>query len=259
MQTGLWDGIHPAGLAIFCLALLIAIALRKGFCGYICPVGFVHNLLERLGRKLNATRRIPRKIATVLLAPKYLLLAFFTYTVWFSMPLEAVERFMRAPYNLVADAKMLLFFMHPSATAIAVFAALAILGAIFPYFWCRFLCPYGALLGIGALLSPLAIKRRADECIDCGKCDRACPGGIQVSVKDRVNSAECVGCMQCTGVCPTQCLDAKAGSARIHPAAVAVAVVGLFLAGYAIAELTGHWDADFAPQMLKRIYMSTLH
>ncbi len=51
--TGQFDTIHPAGLTIFMAALVIALFLRKGFCGWICPVGFASNLAEAFSRKFK--------------------------------------------------------------------------------------------------------------------------------------------------------------------------------------------------------------
>ena len=46
-------------------------------------------------------------------------------------------------------------------------------------FWCRYLCPYGALLGLTSLLSPLRIRREPAACIDCAKCAKACPSSCR--------------------------------------------------------------------------------
>ena len=75
------------------------------------------------------------------------------------MPLEAIEGFLRSPYNAAADAKMLLFFLHPSATSLAVIVGLVALSLVVKHLWCRYLCPYGALLGVASLLSPLSVRR----------------------------------------------------------------------------------------------------
>ena len=132
-NTGMWDPVHPAGLTIFFAALAICLLLRKGFCGYICPAGWASNLLERTGKRLGLNRSRPapartavhKAIRTVLHAPKYILMAGFLWTMSTGMDARAVESFLTGPYNMVADSKMLLFFLHPSATALTVLAVLA--------------------------------------------------------------------------------------------------------------------------------------
>ena len=95
------------------------------------------------------------------------------------MSLEAIIAFQRAPYNLVADGKMLLFFLAPSGLAAGVLLFLVLVSFFVRNFWCRYLCPYGALLGLLAFMSPVKVKRVAETCIDCQKCEKVCPGSHQ--------------------------------------------------------------------------------
>ncbi|MBU1002135.1 MAG: 4Fe-4S binding protein [Proteobacteria bacterium] len=257
LLTGVWDQIHPAGLTLLLTALGIAFILRKGFCATICPVGFLHNLLERVGRALGFSRTPGPRLSTALTVPKYLLLGFFVWITWMQMDVPSIRQFLTGSYNLTADARMLDFFLAPSTIALTVLGVLALLALIVPSFWCRALCPYGALLGLASMLSPLAVHRAQDKCIDCGKCNQACPSGIDVKTKDRVGSPECIGCMQCVGACPVEgCLEARiAGRWRVSPLLVLAAAAALLLAAWALAEATGHWDNAIPPTMLKRIYM----
>ncbi|MEW6219436.1 MAG: 4Fe-4S dicluster domain-containing protein [Thermodesulfobacteriota bacterium] len=129
-----------------------------------------------------------------------------------------------------------------------------------PNLWCRFLCPYGALLGLVALASPLAVHRRPAACIGCGRCDRHCPAGIRVSAKERVTSPECIGCLTCTAVCPAKdCLTVAAPGQRQLPAlALPAAVLGIFLLFWAAANLSGHWHTEVPLATLKALYAQDL-
>jgi len=257
ITTGLWDQVHPAGLAILLAAIVIALVLRKGFCAVICPVGFAHNLMQRAGRALGLTRRPGPRLSRIMAAPKYLMLGFFAWTIWVNMPAQAIRQFLNSPYNFTADARMLDFFLSPSTTALAILVLLAVLALIVPSFWCRTLCPYGALLGLVSLFSPVAVHRDGETCVDCGRCNRACPSGIDVRHKDRVGSPECIGCMQCVDACPVpHCLEARAaGKWRVPPLAVLGGVVVLLVLAWAVASATGHWDNTLPQTMLRRFYM----
>ena len=124
LQTGAWDMVHPAGLSIFLAAIVTALVLRKGFCGYVCPVGLVSGLLNTLGRRLGLSRVPGPWVARLLAAPKYLGLGFFLFTIFIGMDLNSLEQFANAPYNYVADARMLNFFLHPSRTTIMILGVL---------------------------------------------------------------------------------------------------------------------------------------
>jgi NAD-dependent dihydropyrimidine dehydrogenase PreA subunit len=256
--TGQWDGIHPAGLAILIAALAIALILRKGFCGWICPVGFLSNLTERLGKPIRFFDNAPPWLDYPLLSLKYILLGFFCWAILWSMDIRAIEAFLYSPYNLVADAKMLLFFLDPSLTVISVLGFLFLISLFIRNFWCRYLCPYGALLGLLAVFSPVRINRSASRCIDCKKCDKVCPASIKVSRSTVVRHAECIGCVECVPACPQKNCLTLAGplKKRIPVLAMPVSVVGLFLLIYLGAVLTGHWNSRMPPEVVKQFYGS---
>lgn len=254
--TGIYDDIHPAGLTIFLAALTIALLLRKGFCGWICPVGFVSNLIGKAGNPIRLFHHMPAWIDYPLLCVKYVLLAFFFYVILWQMDIGAVEAFMHAPYNKVVDAKMLLFFLQPSRLTLQVMAILVLISLVVRNFWCRYLCPYGALLGLLGLVSPAQIKRKEALCVDCKHCDKACPASVLVSRKKTVRDAECIGCMECVEACPQKgCLrlsipKVKKTSIYVLPAAVLV----VFFLAWAIALFSGHWYTSVSPQTARQIY-----
>jgi polyferredoxin len=170
LATGEWDMVHPAGLTILLAILVMAFLFRKGFCAYICPVGFLSGLLSRVGRRCGLDKVPPRKLDLALTGVKYFGLGFFGFTVFLFMDLDSVQAFLRAPYNMVADAKMLAFFTNPSALSLTIIVALGLLSLVVRNPWCRYLCPYGALLGLFSWFSPTVIVRDEASCVSCGKC-----------------------------------------------------------------------------------------
>jgi polyferredoxin len=254
--SGNYDMIHPAGLTIFLAALCIGLLLRKGFCGWICPVGFCSNLVEKAAKKLQFLWQPPVWLDLPLLSLKYLLLFFFLYLVAWKMNLEQIESFQTSPYNLAVDAKMLLFFLSPSGLSAGIMVSLVLLSFIIRNFWCRYLCPYGALLGLLALASPFQIKRDAKTCIDCKKCDKTCPSSIRLTTKNTIRTGECIGCMECVSACPVaDCLTLslprrRKNSILILPAAVLV----IYFLFYGMSLLTGHWYSEVPPEVMKKFY-----
>lgn len=259
LLTRYWDEIHPAGLTILLAAITTAFVARKAFCSWVCPVGTLSRAFEWLGRKLLWRRgwpRVPRWLDLPLASLKYLLLGFFAWTVFVQMPLAAIEGFMQAPYNLVADAKMLELFLHPSATMLGILGALAVLSLVVKHFWCRYLCPYGALLGIVSWLSPVSVRRDPEACNDCRACTRACPVEIQVHTKLRVLSTECTGCMSCVAACTTRdCLGVtRKGARTFSPWLVPALTLGVMIGFWAIAAATGFWQTIVPPEAFRWAY-----
>lgn len=259
LMTGVYDLIHPAGLTIFIAAILIALLFRKGFCGWICPVGFTSNLLEKIALKLKTIYRPPVWLDWSLLSLKYLLLGFFAFLILVMMNLQAIEAFNRTPYNLVVDAKMLLFFLEPSNLTLWVMFALLFTSFFLRNFWCRYLCPYGALLGIISLVSPVRIRRDAETCIDCHKCEKVCPGSILVASKSSVNNSECIGCLECVSACPVEdCLSVTTvGQRKLHPIILPLGVLAVFFSLWAWAQLSGHWHPEIPLDVLKAYYQES--
>ncbi len=259
LASGNWDPVHPAGLVIFIMAMLVSLAARKAFCGYFCPVGFITGRLGNLGKRLGMARR-PRKYVSWLLSiPKYLLLLFFAQIILLGMDAAAIEGFMTSPYNMVVDSKMLLLFLNPSVTLLVALVVIALGCMLIPGFWCRGLCPYGALLGLFSMFSPLAVTRDEGKCIRCGRCNAACPTRIPVQSLRRVSGPECQGCLECVAACPiTGCLGVKCGygvkGKRMRPWVIPLAALGLLYLCYVAALATGHWHSSLPPEMIKTMH-----
>jgi len=260
LLTGRVPGIHPAAMFLLVTFLAMAFLLRKAFCSWLCPIGTVSEWLWRAGARLfRRSFQLPRSLDIPLRGLKYLLFGFFVWAVS-SMTAVGLEDFLHSPYGLIADVKMLNFFRFMSETALAVIGGLVVASFFVPNFWCRYLCPYGALLGLSSLFSPLRVRRNPPACIDCAKCARACPALLPVDRLLSVKSAECTGCMLCVAVCPAEnalalewpLVVARNRSARRMPGwAMAAAVAALFLGITGFAKATGHWNSA-VPEVVYR-------
>jgi len=255
--TGRIPAIHPAAMFLFMAFVLMSLLLKKAFCSWLCPVGTLSEFLWRIGRKIfRRNFNLPKWVDIPLRGLKYLLLAFFAFIIG-SMSAEALDDFMHAPYALVADVKMLNFFLYISVTGAAIIGALVVLSFFVQNFWCRCLCPYGALMGLVSLLSPVKIRRDAEACIDCAKCAHACPSNLPVDQLVQVRSAECTGCMACVAACSAQnalqfSLPPWRNTApsnrwtrrALSPLVVAALLACIFFGVTAYAKVSGHWQTN---------------
>ena len=241
--------IHPAGMFMLIAFLAISWMYRKAFCSWICPVGTISEWLWQGGQAMfGRTWALPRWFDIPLRALKYILFGLFLYVV-VTMPVPDIRAFLSSPYGLVADVKMLDFFRHMGRTSAIVVSLLVLLSIFIKNFWCRYLCPYGAMTGLVALISPTRIRRNPDACIDCAKCAKACPAGLPVDTALSIRSAECTACMSCVAVCPAVgALDLKTGLRRHHtvvqPWALAAAIAIVFLGVVGYARWSGYWHTN---------------
>lgn len=256
ITTGIFDHIHPAGLIIFIAALSAALLLKKGFCGWICPVGTLSEPVWRLGKRLFGKNfRMNRYADYAFRSLKYLLMAFFLYVIVIGMPPFAIVQFLEGDYYKIADVKMLYFFTKMTRTTMVTLLLLFVLSALYKNFWCRYLCPYGALLGLISLCSPLKITRDEEACIQCGRCTKNCPSLLPVNEKKRIRSPECTGCLTCVSHCPAKgAVDmALTTKRRLNPLIFGVMIIVLFFGIIGIGKFTGKWNSSVTPDEYQRI------
>lgn len=261
MKSGVFDPVMPAAVIIVLAALAVSLLLKRGFCGWVCPVGTTVSVFAWAGRKLagGRPRPMPRWLDVALRVPKYVAGAFLLGSVVL-IPAQVAIDFQLLPYYATSDMKILYGLLNP-AWGYWVVAGLvaATTVAVGTNTWCRYLCPLGAVYGGVSVLSAGTVKRDPDACIDCKACDKACSARIEVSRSLRaVRSAECDGCQDCARACPAPgALTARLGGLAIPWQVWPVLILTLWLLVWAIAVGTGHWQHGLADDVVAG-YMRTM-
>ena len=249
--------IHAAGFFLFVSFLVMSVVFRKSFCSWLCPVGTVSEYLWKLGRAtFHRNFQLTRWADIALRSLKYMVLSFFIYAVA-SMSAGAIAEFLGSPYALVVDVRMLNFFRYLGTTTALVILGMVIASIFIQNFWCRYLCPYGAFLGLVSLFSPARITRNLSSCIDCAKCARACPSALPVDKLIQIRSVECTGCLECVAVCPAKdalTMSVPVGLRKRHAVpvwsmAAGIAIIFFGLVGY--AKYNNHWNTELP----KHVYL----
>ncbi len=248
LLSGTIHPVHPAALVIFITILLMSLFAKKSFCSWLCPIGTVSEATYKQGRRLFGRNfRIWPWLDVMLRGIKYLLLLLFVKLILLDMSYETVGRFLDAPYWAASDVKMLHFFTRMSVTTMGVLAVLTILSLFFKMFWCRYLCPYGALLGLASIISPFKIRRNSEYCTGCQRCSSVCPSGLAVHSLTAVSSPECTGCLTCVAHCPERDVLSMRPAfwKRQLPALVfPSAALFIFLGGIGVGMVSGHWQSS---------------
>lgn len=254
--TGIFSGIHPAGLAILIAVLLTAVVFHRGLCSWACPIGLLEEYLGKIGIRVTGRKlEPPTYLDWPLRSIKYLLLAFFVKVILIDFSGAAALAFLQTPYNKVAAVKMLDFWLAPGAWTLGIMGFLVVGSLVVQNFWCRYLCPYGAMLSAVGFLSPATVDVNRDEaaCDDCGLCTQACPNYVDVQSADSVTALECTRCSECIQACPEGALEFRVGSVDLSPRAVGLGIVAIIFLVIAIAMLTGNWHSTIGYEEWARL------
>ena len=184
---------------------------------------------------------MPQKLDRALRYLKYVVLAVTVGMAWITGELWITPY---DPFNALghlADFNALL----TSYLVGFIVLVITLLGSIvYDRFFCKYLCPAGALYGAIGKVSPYAVRIDESACIHCGKCSRACPMNVDVmnAKNGHVTSMECINCNECVHACPVQGAIHTGFSkkARIHPILATVLALVLFFAPMGIAAATGN-------------------
>jgi len=106
-------------------------------------------------------------------------------------------------------------FLLANLTMALLLASVLALNVIYPRFWCRYLCPLGALLGSVSVMARIRHRLDPERCISCQRCAIICPTGAIEAEKFLASSAECISCLDCVDSCPTEAIAFR-GRSRSH-------------------------------------------
>jgi len=174
-------------IAIFLLPLVFAVLFGRMFCAGVCPLGAIQDLV--LVKPVQVPRRLDQVLG--LLKCVYLGLA-----IWFAARPPAARDFIICRFDPFVGFFRLAGPLHMHLIG----GGLLVLGLFVGRAYCRYLCPYGALLSLLSRVSWRAVSVTPDKEYDCGLCAEACPYGAIENLR-AVRSA-CLACARCFNQCP---------------------------------------------------------
>lgn len=209
---------HLSNVVLLVAVLLTALLLRSAFCGWICPLGFLQDLVANLSYMVQ--KRIPgmrrgmasfkKRSARLAILDRYLRYLKYIVLIW-AVGGSAYYGFM--VFRDYDPWAALLNVAEFSFTPGIIVLAITLVASFFverP--WCRYACPLGAASGLLGKLSPIYLKREGEACKVCQICTKACPMGLEVHTATTIQSVDCVACLECIGACPRNgALEVKIG------------------------------------------------
>lgn len=208
--------VHAANVVLAVAVLVLALLARGAFCGWICPLGFMQDIVagasafvqRRVPAAHRAMRAIHRAAAPLSFLDRPLRLLKYAVLAW------AVGGAAVFGVMVFRDVDPWNAFLEVGTGSVGfglVVLVLTLVGSLFtdrP--WCNYACPLGAANGLVAKLSPVRLERSAAACVDCNLCSRSCPMKIDVAKATKVTSLDCIGCLECVEACP------RVGALELH-------------------------------------------
>jgi polyferredoxin len=228
--------------------LLLTLFLGRIFCGFICPLGTIHHVVSRLKPSLKGARMVRANQKTPSQKVKYFLLITLILAAIVGLnlvglmdPISLLFRSLalaifpglgvglKELFDAMAssDIKILNQLSYTAEVLVSpvfgygyqayrtawfiglIFLIILFLNRIRPRFWCRTLCPLGALLGLCSRMSILRLEKDDEKCTDCKLCTKSCQGAASPIPGEDWENAECVACFNCFNVCPEDALAFK--------------------------------------------------
>ncbi len=182
------------------LTVAATLVFGRVWCGWICPLGAI---LELFGPK--GTRKMRpwfRQIKYFLLIAIIIMALFGSLAFMVFDPITILVRGVADPISVILSIIEVPAIKGATLVSMLLLVAVLALNFVEKRFWCRYLCPLGAMVGLGSKFS--WIRRRVNEasCVKCGDCVKTCPMGAINPETIQHDPAECIMCMDCAAPCP---------------------------------------------------------
>ncbi len=227
------------------MVVLVTLFFGRIFCGFICPFGTIHHLAGRLRSSLKGQERFRASRRTPANRIKYFVLTALLVSAVFGLNaagwmdpvsflfrsiglavLPGLGEALKAGFDILARSEIKAFNLLSYGAEVlvapvfgyghtafqtgwfigALFLFVLFLNRIRPRFWCRVLCPLGALLGVFSRVSVLRLEKDEAACTHCGRCTAGCQGAASPEPGEAWQPAECVACFNCFDACPEDAL-----------------------------------------------------
>jgi polyferredoxin len=245
IQLMLYDTIFPwLALASF---LITGILVGKALCGWVCPFGFIQDLISFIKRKKAEIS--PRTHESMVYIKYFVLgITILISTTFSASKLLGIHRgyesafgiFVKAPFTAISPAETLFatfpngilnfrnalleksfYDVLPQITSLPalfwvqlfILVVVLVFAAYVPRSWCKYFCPHGAIMALLNKFSFLGLKRDLTKCVkgECRQCVEACP--MRVRILDlpweKFSDPECIYCLKCADACPNKAIKIK--------------------------------------------------
>ena len=184
---------------VFIIIAVLTVIIGRFFCGYICIFGSLSDWLNIISTKILKIKQINiRKYDKKLKLIKFLILIFIVSLVWTNIVnIDGMSPW--DSYGLILDIS---FMISNYLIGTIILILIMLISLFIERFFCRYMCPLGALLSIFSKFRIIKIHKPKINCNLCKACTLKCSMGIDLDSTSIIKSTECINCLNCTSICP---------------------------------------------------------
>lgn len=199
LQSALVSSKYKLPYYVLGVLLLFGIFFGRVICGFLCPFGFLQELLYKIPVKKVKKSRWTRRLSLI----KYFILAVFVIIIPLAFAVPGFCKFI-CPAGTLEGGVPLVIMNQGLRRLIGwlfswklLLAAVIMIAAVFIFrFFCRFICPLGAFYSLFNRISIFGVKVDENKCLHCGRCVRQCRMDV-----NKIGDRECIQCGECKDVC----------------------------------------------------------
>lgn len=183
----------------FIAIMLLTIVLGRWFCGWICAFGAYNDLIYFISKKIFTIKfRVDEKVDSILKYFKYLVLLFIIAISW-TMGGSILES--TSPWDVFGQITDVSTIFSNLLVGLIFLILITIGSAFIERFFCRYLCPLGAIFSIISKIGIVKINKPKADCGKCRACTMNCSMGLPLYKVNCVKGGDCINCLKCTEVC----------------------------------------------------------
>jgi len=184
----------------FTVAMLLTIVMGRWFCGWLCAFGAYNDLIYFISKKVFKSKfRVNEKVDSILKYAKYVILVFIIIISW-TMGSSILES--TSPWDAFGQITDISTIFSSLLIGLILLILITIGAAFIERFFCRYLCPLGAIFAIISRIGIVKINKPKADCGRCRACTMNCSMGLNLYKVDGARGGDCINCLKCTEVCP---------------------------------------------------------
>lgn len=217
--------MYPNLIEIITIAI-ITIFLGRFFCGFICAFGTLNDLIYLSIKKVfKINFKLDRQADSILKYAKYMILMLI---IIFSWTMKSKIFKISNPWEAFAG---IIEFWSINSSLILGFIILVFIligSALIERFFCRYLCPLGALFVLSSKIAPFRISKLKERCGSCRICTDNCSMGLSLYKFNSIHNGECINCLKCIEICPRKNIKTNIFNKNINAVVVSLVAIVSF-------------------------------